>query len=72
VADTGYGVSPEIRKRIYEPLFTTKGTLGTGLGLWVTAGILAKHGGSRRKVTPNLPKVALCIMDSDWAADTYM
>jgi signal transduction histidine kinase len=46
VADTGYGMSPETRSRIYDPFFTTKGTLGTGLGLWVTAGILAKHHGS--------------------------
>jgi PAS domain S-box-containing protein len=46
VADTGFGMSPETRRRIYDPFFTTKGTLGNGLGLWVSAGILAKHGGS--------------------------
>jgi signal transduction histidine kinase len=39
-------MSAETRKRIYEPFYTTKGDLGTGLGLWVTAGIVEKHHGS--------------------------
>lgn len=46
VADTGHGMSAKTRSRIYDPFFTTKGALGTGLGLWVSAGILAKHRGS--------------------------
>ena len=46
VADNGLGMSPHTREHIYDAFFTTKGALGTGLGLWVTAGILAKHGGS--------------------------
>jgi len=46
IADTGVGMSKETRRRVYEPFFTTKGTQGTGLGLWVTATILAKHRGS--------------------------
>ncbi len=46
IADNGHGMSPEIRARIYDPFFTTKGSHGTGLGLWVTAGILGKHHGS--------------------------
>ncbi|HEY1578298.1 MAG TPA: PAS domain S-box protein [Terracidiphilus sp.] len=46
LADTGLGMSLETRRRIYDPFFTTKGTQGTGLGLWVTASILAKHRGS--------------------------
>jgi PAS domain S-box-containing protein len=46
VADTGRGMSPGTRQHIYDAFFTTKGTAGTGLGLWVAAGILAKHGGS--------------------------
>ncbi len=43
VADTGSGMSPAIRKRIFEPFFTTKEATGTGLGLWVSAEIMAKH-----------------------------
>ncbi len=48
VADNGKGIEPGSRKRIFEPLFTTKGSLGTGLGLWVTNQLIEKHGGSIR------------------------
>jgi PAS domain S-box-containing protein len=46
IADTGYGIGAQTRSRIYEPFFTTKGMQGTGLGLWITAGIVTKHRGS--------------------------
>jgi signal transduction histidine kinase len=46
VADNGNGMSAQTRKRIYEPFFTTKDGTNTGLGLWVTAGIVDRHGGS--------------------------
>jgi len=45
IADNGPGVSRESRRRLFEPFFTTKGEKGTGLGLWVTKGIVDKHGG---------------------------
>jgi PAS domain S-box-containing protein len=55
VADTGRGMSPATRKHIYDAFFTTKGTYGTGLGLWIAAGILAKHGGSMHLRSKELP-----------------
>jgi signal transduction histidine kinase len=48
VADSGPGIDPEARQHMFEPFFTTKGERGTGLGLWVTQGIITKHGGSIR------------------------
>jgi signal transduction histidine kinase len=43
VADSGRGIAPEALVRIWEPFFTTKEAVGTGLGLWVTREILDKH-----------------------------
>jgi PAS domain S-box-containing protein len=45
IADTGHGMSEGVRKRIFEPFYTTKGINGTGLGLWISSGIVAKHHG---------------------------
>jgi signal transduction histidine kinase len=43
IADTGYGMTPEVRSRIFEAFFTTKESTGTGLGLWVSMEIIQKH-----------------------------
>jgi PAS domain S-box-containing protein len=45
VADTGSGMTPEVRSRIFEAFFTTKEAIGTGLGLWVSQEIIEKHRG---------------------------
>jgi PAS domain S-box-containing protein len=45
VADTGNGIDRANLVSIFEPFFTTKGERGTGLGLWVTRGIVEEQGG---------------------------
>ncbi|MBP7394959.1 MAG: ATPase [Zoogloea sp.] len=46
VADTGRGMSPEVKKRIFDPFYTTKPAgQGTGLGLSISYDIVSKHGG---------------------------
>ncbi len=45
IADTGSGMPPEVRKRVFEAFYTTKGINGTGLGLWISHGIVEKHHG---------------------------
>ncbi len=46
VKDTGMGMSEAVKKRIFEPLFTTKGERGTGMGLAVCYGIIQEHDGT--------------------------
>ncbi|MDE1155391.1 MAG: ATP-binding protein [Acidobacteriaceae bacterium] len=46
IVDQGAGIPKEVRVRLFSPFFTTKQAVGTGLGLWVTRGIVEKHGGT--------------------------
>ena len=46
VRDTGKGIAEENLPHIFEPFFSTKDEKGTGLGLWVSQGIVQAHGGS--------------------------
>ncbi len=43
IADTGTGMDKQTLDRLFRPFFTTRGEVGTGLGLWVSKGILERH-----------------------------
>jgi signal transduction histidine kinase/ActR/RegA family two-component response regulator len=45
VSDTGVGMSETVRRRAFEPFFSTKGETGLGLGLSMVYGVMARHGG---------------------------
>ncbi|MGA8110515.1 MAG: ATP-binding protein [Acidobacteriaceae bacterium] len=48
VVDTGSGIRPEDAARLFQPFFTTKSAKGTGLGLWISKGIVQKYDGNIR------------------------
>ena len=48
IADTGVGMTAEVRKRVFEAFYTTKGAAGNGLGLWLSLEIMKKCGSSMR------------------------
>lgn len=60
VADTGHGLTDEIRERLFLPFYSTKHR-GTGLGLSIAAKIAQEHGGSIRAES-NMPKGARFLL----------
>ena len=48
IQDTGKGIPSEYLDHIFDPFFSTKGEGGTGLGLWVSYGIIKKHQGNMK------------------------
>lgn len=48
IADTGSGIPARYKANLFQPFFTTKTDVGTGLGLWITRTIVEKHGGTIR------------------------
>ena len=45
IADSGTGIDPDVRSRLFEPFVTTKDATGTGLGLWVASEVIRRHNG---------------------------
>jgi PAS domain S-box-containing protein len=48
ISDNGSGIPADKKRHIFEPFYTTKGSKGTGIGLWVCLGIVQKYGGKIR------------------------
>jgi signal transduction histidine kinase len=48
ITDNGTGICAEDVRHIFEPFFSTKTSKGTGLGLWISRGIVQKHDGALR------------------------
>lgn len=46
ILDSGSGIDPALKSRLFEPFYTTKTDIGTGLGLWLSKELVQKHGGS--------------------------
>ncbi len=72
VADTGTGIPREKLLQIGEPFFTTKGQKGTGLGLWVSQGILRKYGGDLQVSSSTHPLHHGTVFSIFWPKDSEM
>ncbi len=55
IGDNGCGIDLAVRSRMFSPFITTKGDKGTGLGLWVSRGIILRHEGNIRVRTSTRP-----------------
>lgn len=55
VADNGPGIRSDVGAKVFEPFFSTKQQKGTGLGLWVSKGIVQKYQGSISMRTSSRP-----------------
>ena len=72
IADTGSGIDPALKSKIWEPFFTTKKDIGTGLGLWVSKQIIEKHAGSIRFRSGNKGTVFVLFLPSTADAQSHV
>jgi PAS domain S-box-containing protein len=71
IYDNGPGIPVEIRRNLFSPFVSMKGDQGTGLGLWISKGIIEKNGGSIRFRTCTTERHGTCfsIFIPDQAAE---
>ncbi|NUQ27551.1 MAG: PAS domain S-box protein, partial [Acidobacteriaceae bacterium] len=55
LTNSGAAIDNQTQQSLFQPFFSTKGERGTGLGLWVSRGILSKHGGRIELESPAFP-----------------
>ena len=68
IADNGHGIPTETRRKLFQPFVTTKGNMGNGLGLWISRGIVEKHGGVIRARSVNTPERSWTVFSVDLPA----
>jgi signal transduction histidine kinase len=61
IYDNGPGISLDVRQRLFTPFVSMKGEQGTGLGLWISKGIVEKNGGSIRFRTSTGERHGTCF-----------
>jgi len=61
IYDNGAGIPLEVRQRLFAPFVSMKGDQGTGLGLWISKGIIEKNGGSIRFRTSTGKRHGTCF-----------
>ena len=61
VSDTGVGMSSEVKRKIFEPFFSTKGPKGTGLGMSAAYGVILRHHGNIT-IESELGKGTTCLL----------
>jgi len=57
IVDTGMGMTEEVKRRVFDPFFSTKGVKNSGLGMSVSYGIIKRHGGE-------------ILIESEWGKGT--
>lgn len=61
ITDNGVGITREQAEQLFQPFFSTKGIHGTGLGLWVSKGIMEKSGGTLKLETREEDGISLTV-----------
>jgi PAS domain S-box-containing protein len=70
IADSGSGISKENMSQIFEPFFTTKPEKGTGLGLWVVRGLVARNDCTIRVRSSDVNGRSGTVMSIGWPVST--